>query len=57
MPIILGLLLLGLCSSRAPAVEPGPPEPPVMNENDAAVQTPETTIRSWPARPASRRAL
>jgi hypothetical protein len=51
MPIILGLVILGLCAPRASAEQPGPLEPPVMNETTAAVQTPETTIRNWPARP------
>jgi hypothetical protein len=51
MPIIMGLLILVLCAALAPAVEPEAPEPPVRNETTAAVQSPETTILNWPARP------
>ena len=46
-----GLVLLGLCALAAPALEPGPNEPPVLNETSAAVQTPETVIRDWPEGP------
>ncbi|MFI5350959.1 MAG: hypothetical protein ACHQ2Z_15535 [Elusimicrobiota bacterium] len=45
-----GLGLLGLGALGAAAIEPGPYEPPVMNESWEAVQTPETVIRAWPER-------
>lgn len=46
-----GLGILGLCALGAPAEQPGPHEPAVLNENDAAVRTPEAVIRKWPDRP------
>ena len=33
------------------AIEPGPSDSPVLNENDEAVRTPKNIVRNWPERP------
>ncbi|MFI5351187.1 MAG: hypothetical protein ACHQ2Z_16705 [Elusimicrobiota bacterium] len=40
--------ILSLFALGAAAIEPGPYEPPVLNESWAAVQTPDRVIRTWP---------
>ena len=47
--VAAGLIVFGLGALRARSEQPGPLEPPVLNENSAAVKTPERVIRNWPA--------
>jgi hypothetical protein len=46
-----GLIAVGVSAHRAASEQPGPLEPPVMNESWDAVKTPEMVIRKWPEFP------